>query len=154
MSRRVTTSPPHRPHRVAALAACAAIVLAACGSGGGSTTASGPTGGCPKQAHLKGRVSDHGTKAVPGASVHLEADDFFFAPTCVRVNSGNAITVTIRNDGETLHNFSVKSLGIDKDVEGGKSIMVQVKLPATGVLPFICKYHVSSGMQGAFLVGA
>ena len=87
-------------------------------------------------------------------SVHLEADDFFFAPTCVRLSSDNAITVTIRNDGETLHNFSVKSLGIDKDVEGGKSIMVQVKLPATGVLPFICKYHVSSGMQGAFLVGA
>ena len=139
---------------MAALAACAAIVLAACGSGGGSPTASGPTGGCGKQAHLSGKVSDHGTQNVSGDSVHLEADSFFFAPTCVRVSSGNAITVTVTNEGQALHNFTVKSLGIDKDVTGGQSITVQVKLPSSGVLPFICKYHVSSGMQGAFLVGA
>ena len=66
---------------------------------------------------------------------------------------GGPITVTIANDGQTLHNFSVKSLGIDEDVAGGQSVTVKVKLPSSGVLPFICKYHVSSGMQGAFLVG-
>ena len=83
--------------------------------------------------------------------MRLEAGDFFFAPTCVKTGGGRTVTVTVANDGQALHNLSVTSLGIDQNVAAGKSITVTVKLPASGALPFFCKYHVGAGMQGAFL---
>jgi len=58
----------------------------------------------------------------------------------------------VTNGGSALHNLTVESLGIDEDVQAGETITVQVTLPDSGSLPFVCKYHVSNGMQGAFLI--
>jgi plastocyanin len=134
------------------------IGLAACGSGkgGDGNVATGTSsslvssGSCQAQAGLTGTVSDHGTERVNGTEVTLEAADTFFEPTCVVV-SGGTLTVTIRNTGSGLHNFSVTSLGIDEDVAAGQSITVDVRFDGTGPLSFFCKYHASAGMQGAFV---
>lgn len=32
-------------------------------------------------------------------------------------------------------------------------ITVEVPLPDSGAVPFVCRYHVANGMQGAFLTG-
>jgi plastocyanin len=102
---------------------------------------------------LSGTVNDHGSAAVSGSAVTITASDFYFRATCLRVASGGSITVTVTNGGTALHNFSVTSLGIDKDVQAGQSITIKVRLPASGAVPFFCKYHVASGMQGAFVIG-
>ncbi len=147
------------------LLAVFAIVLTACGSGGTSggggssrsptraaSTAPSPSGSCQSRAGLTGKVDDRGTKSFSGSAVELQAGDFFFSPTCVG-GVGGSVTVTVENGGQALHNFSITSLGIDQDVPSGQSITVEVQLPASGVLPFFCKYHVGAGQQGAFLVG-
>ncbi len=126
-----------------------ALLLVACGGGSHST----PSASCRTQAGLTGKVTDRGVGSSAGTSVTLEAGDFFYSPTCVRAPAGATLTVTVKNEGTALHNFSVTSLGIDKDVPVGSTITVQVALPSSGALAFFCKYHVSSGMQGAFLVG-
>jgi len=59
----------------------------------------------------------------------------------------------VTNTGSALHNLTIESLGIDEDVQAGETITVQVKLPDSGSVPFICKYHVANGMKGAFLIG-
>jgi len=97
-------------------------------------------------------VSDHGTAEVQGSAVQLEAGDFFFAPTCVAVTGGK-LTVTVKNDAQALHNLSITSLGIDEDVPAGESVTVIVGFHGSAPLPFFCKYHVASGMQGAFVPG-
>ncbi len=130
------------------LVAAFALLLVACGGSNSTSSAS-----CGTQAGLTGKVNDRGVGTASGSSVILEASEFFFSPTCVRASAGATLTVTVKNEGTALHNFSVTSLGIDKDVPVGSTITVQVALPSSGALAFFCKYHVSSGMQGAFLVG-
>lgn len=107
---------------------------------------------CRARAGLTGKVSDQGTTQVAGPAIQLEADNFFFAPTCVAVAPGT-LTVTVKNDGTALHNLSITSLGIDEDVPAGESVTVIVGFHGSAPLPFFCKYHVASGMQGAFVPG-
>ncbi len=143
--------------------AALALTLAACSSGGGGASAasdgngtpppsaaSPSATGCQAQAGLTGTVLDHGTEQVSGTKVALQAEDTFFQPTCVVV-SGGKLTVTITNVGTALHNFSVTSLGIDQDVQPGQTITVNLRFDGASPLPFLCKYHVGAGMQGAFL---
>lgn len=132
-------------------------MLTSCGSGeGGQAPRTSPPAetasstSCRARAGLTGKVSDQGTAQVTGPALQLEADNFFFAPTCVAVMPGT-LTVTVRNDGQALHNLSITSLGIDQDVQAGQSISVTVAFSGSGPLPFFCKYHVGSGMQGAFI---
>lgn len=155
--------------RTAALAVGGVLALAACSSGGGSAASGAPPSsaastsasssasastpsGCAALAGLDGQVTDHGTGPVSGNTVGLTAGDFYFESTCLTASSGGKVSVSVTNSGTALHNFSVTSLGIDEDVAAGESITVDVTLPSTGTLPFQCKYHVASGMVGAFVV--
>jgi len=67
--------------------------------------------------------------------------------------SGGSLTVMITNAGSALHNFSITNLGIDQDVPPGQTITVHVKLPASGPVPFFCKYHVDPGCGELSLLG-
>ena len=102
---------------------------------------------------LIGKVNNHGSKVLSGmtAAVSLEQDTYYFEPTFVKALSGAHVTVTLKNTSKVLHNFSITSLNIDKDVEAGKTETVTVTLPtASAPVDFFCKYHKSLGMQGAF----
>lgn len=149
--------------RLMALTSAAVLALAACGSGGGSS-ASGTTSStaasesasatdCAALAGLDGKVEDHGTQPLTGQSVTLDAGDFFFEATCLTSSAGGTVSVTVTNVGSALHNFSVEGQGIDEDVAAGETITVDVDLPEFGTLGFVCKYHLSSGMVGAFVIG-
>jgi plastocyanin len=86
-------------------------------------------------------------------AITLDAAEFALSPTCVEADGGKTLEVTVTNGGSALHNFSVASLGIDQDVQAGETITVEVSLPDSDPVPFVCKYHVANGMQGAFLTG-
>jgi plastocyanin len=135
------------------------LTAAACSSGGAEATSPSPAASpttradCAKLAGLSGSVQDHGIAAVSGTSVEIDAGDFFFDPTCLTASSPGTVTITVTNTGNALHNFTVEEQGIDQDVQIGESVTVKVELPAPGSLPFLCKYHSASGMQGAFVVG-
>lgn len=138
-----------------------ALTLAACSSGNGDGQAAeapaneGPAaeGGCATAAGLSGPIEDRGTAAASGGAVTLDATEFAFSPTCVEAGAGESLEVTVRNSGSALHNLRVDSLGIDEDVQAGETITVEVTLPDSGSVPFVCKYHIPNGMQGAFLIG-
>ena len=102
---------------------------------------------------LTGKVNNHGSKTLTAmtASLDLEQDSYYFEPTFVKAVSGGHVTVTLKNESKVEHNFSITSLGIDKDVEAGKDETVTVNLPSgSAPVSFFCKYHKSLGMQGAF----
>ena len=155
-------SPSSASRRALAVTVAMAFTLVACSSGGGGSSAGDGTKSspppaaspsqtsCQQQAGLTGTVSDHGTVQASGTKIELDAADTFFQPTCV-VASGGKLRVTVRNTGSALHNFSVTSLGIDQDVPSGQTITVTLRFAGSSPLPFFCKYHVGSGMQGAFL---
>lgn len=121
------------------------LMVAACG--GGSEKA--------KTLQLGGlNVSDHGTKDLGSAgTADLEADDFYFEPTFFKATAGQKLSFKISNGSNTIHNFSVPNAQIDKDIPAKGSVTVDVTVPDTGVLLFLCKYHTGQGMNGEILVG-
>jgi plastocyanin len=129
--------------RYPALAA-AAVLLAACGGSSGSS----------KQDIAGVSTTFKGDKDVTGmSSVEIEADNFYFKPTVLKGTAGQKLTITIKNDTGTEHNFSQEAQHVNKDVEGGQSQTVQVTLPASGTISFFCEYHHGQGMAGGLQSG-
>jgi predicted lipoprotein with Yx(FWY)xxD motif len=115
----------------------------------------GCSGGGDKQVTLGDQTfTEKGTKDASGmASLEIEADDFFFEPTFVRGTAGQKLKLQLSNDSSTLHNISVPAQLIDKDIAAKSSVEVDVTLPQSGVLLFLCKLHTAQGMNGELLVG-
>jgi plastocyanin len=85
-----------------------------------------------------------------GAIVHLEADNFYFKPTDLKLAPDEAATIVIKNEGEVEHNLTAEGLGLDKDVEPGAEAEVPVT-PKAGTYPFHCEYHPDQ-MKGTITV--
>jgi len=128
---------------VVALAALSSLFLACGGEGAKQVTLGDQT------------FTDKGTKDASGVpSLELEADNYYFEPTFVRGTAGQKLKLQLTNDSSTLHNISVPALLIDKDIAAKSKIEVDVTLPQSGVLLFLCKLHTAQGMNGELLVGS
>jgi plastocyanin len=141
----------------AILSAATVMLLAstAAGCGGGSSKSASTTessGGGGKKTIAGVQANDHGSKAV-SRETEVELDDFYFKPTVLQGKAGSRVTLELKNEGSTEHNFSIDSQGIDKDVEAGEDAKVTVTIPQSGEISFYCKYHKSMGMAGALAVG-
>jgi plastocyanin len=93
-------------------------------------------------------ANDHGVKQVSGEA-EVELDDFYFEPTVLKGKPGAKVTLELKNEGKTEHNFSIDDQMIDQDLEAGESAKVTVTIPQSGEVSFYCKYHKSQGMAGA-----
>jgi plastocyanin len=157
-------SPPTSRLAGAALTAAVLLLASSCGGGGDPAVTDGdssspgeasPAGGegqpaadCPTDAPLPEETDQRGAVAVDAGAVELDAGDQFFEPTCVTGAASATLTVTVTNTGESLHNIQVQQQGIDKDVEPGESITVEIDVGDEPVA-FTCKYHTTLGMNGA-----
>jgi plastocyanin len=107
---------------------------------------------------LNGKVNAKGTKDVSGkssATLTIEADDFYFSPTFVKVKPGQKVTITFKSDGKVPHTFTSSGLSIDKQISPGKSTKFTLTVPSTGdAFQFHCNFHEGMGMQGAFYTKA
>ena len=147
--------------------AALALAAAACSSGSNTTaqaasatpsttphssttaTPTGTSGGCD----LPEGTDDHGTEQASGSgTVELVAEDLYFEPTCLTGVAAGTVTVTITNQGKSLHNFKIEDQGIDVDIPAGQTVTVDVDTSGGGQIQFFCKYHSSVGMAGAFYV--
>jgi hypothetical protein len=56
------------------------------------------------------RPTTTGTKTVSGSTFELEADnegsEFYFDPTVLKGSPGAKVTLTVKSEGSTLHNFT------------------------------------------------
>lgn len=135
------------------------LVLGACGKSESPTVAASPTAAATTAASSAPKENNHGSKEfmTKDFTTELEADndngDFYFKPTVITAQKGGKATLELHNEGDAEHNFSITSLGIDQDLEKGEKKTVTVNLPSdAGQLAFFCKYHVSSGMAGHFVL--
>jgi plastocyanin len=104
---------------------------------------------------LDGTVNNKGTKVVKGASVQIEQGDLYFKPTFLKAKAGSTVKVTVKNEGDTDHTFTIDGQSIDESLSPGDSAKVAVTIPSNGKpVPFYCRFHVSSGMQGAFFTNS
>jgi plastocyanin len=142
-----------------------AIALAGCGEEREPTTTggTGTTGGTETTPKADGgtitiageKAVNKGEEDVAGASrVEMELDDFYFAPTLLKGEPGQRITIAMRNEGQQLHNLALRDQDIDRDVEPGASASVNLRFPRSGQLVFVCKYHTAQNMRGGLDSGA
>jgi plastocyanin len=123
------------------------VVLISAGCGGSKKSESGESEGM-KTTIAGLSANDHGVKQVSGEA-EVELDDFYFEPTVLKGKPGAKVTLELKNEGKTEHNFSIDDQMIDQDLEAGESAKVTVTIPQSGEVSFYCKYHKSQGMAGA-----
>ncbi len=70
-----------------------------------------------------------------------------FQPADISVSSGTTLTVT--NDGQAAHTFTLEDGSIDETVSPGSSTEVEISQSA-GEYPFECTFH--PGMAGTLTV--
>lgn len=117
----------------------AGLVLAGCGGNDKKESSSATT--------------EATTASAGGATTNVVAKDFMFEPNTLTAKAGQAVTVTIKNEGQAEHNFSISSLNVNKDIESGKTETVTFTPTAAGSIQFFCEYHKDSkGMVGTLTV--
>jgi plastocyanin len=102
-----------------------------------------------------GGGSSSGSSSEAGSGkTEVELDDYYFKPKTIKADAGKKITLELKNEGNTEHNFSLDEQSISKDVEAAEEAEVTVTVPQSGKLTFYCKYHRSMGMTGTLEAGS
>lgn len=132
-----------RVSRTAAGAALLAmtLLLGACGSeesDGGTATDSG-TG------------TDNGGGG-GGSTIEVVAQDFKFDQTSLDVEPGAEVTVTLTNEDDAEHTFTIEELDVEAEAAGGETADATFTAPDSGSYEFICEYH-PDDMRGTLSVG-
>jgi plastocyanin len=126
-------------------------------STGSSASSSAPASGAALTIDGK-TATNKGTQDLTGKTtfdLNLDNDSgqFYFEPTILKGAPGQKVTLTLKNVGNTKHNFTLDAQQINQDVNTpGASATVTVTFPQTGSLPFHCEYHQSVGMSGELSV--
>jgi plastocyanin len=84
------------------------------------------------------------------SKVVIEMDEHFFKPTVLLGAPGQRLEVTLSNQGNQLHNFSVEGQRIDENLEPAFPVTVIVTFPQSGAVGFRCKFHLRENMRGEF----
>jgi plastocyanin len=103
-----------------------------------------------KRLSRSGEVNNHGVAQLEGETLEMELDDVYFEPTFVQTEPGTSATLTLHNEGDADHTFTIDELGIDEVVAAGQEAEVEVTMPQELPQRFYCRFHEGQGMQGAF----
>jgi plastocyanin len=143
--------------RLAPAALTLALVALACaeeqgvagggGGGGGGQEASDSVTIAGQEATARGSTSVTGSD-----QLDVEVDDFYFEPTVLEGDAGQALTVNLANQGDAPHTFTVDELQIDQELQPGDTVIVDVTFPDSGALVFYCRFHADGGMLGGLSV--
>ena len=137
-----------------------AVVTTACGSDDGDDVGSADTTAATAASddpgvELSGKVNDEGAEDATGASsLEVEADDFYFKPTFIKVTSGQKLTLELKNEGEAGHTFTSTDLDVDQELAAGATASVEITVPESEAVLFFCRFHQAGGMQGALYTRA
>jgi len=84
----------------------------------------------------------------------VESYDIYFEPTELSIPADTDVTVSLPNNGVTLHNFAIDELGISVDIDPGTTQETVINAPA-GTYEYYCNVpgHKQAGMVGTLTVG-
>jgi len=149
----------HGAPSLVAMALSLGLVATACAEERPAVTADG--GGEDQGAEEQGTITiagqeatNHGSEDVAGISeLEVEVDDFYFAPTVLEGEAGQALSLSLFNEGAAPHTFTIDDQDVDVELGAGESGQAEVTFPDSGALVFYCRFHVSGGMLGGLSVG-
>lgn len=120
------------------------LLLAACG-GSSSTEGQADAGG-----HGGDHAASESTAApVEGATeITVKAVDIDFEPASLEVVAGDPVNVTVINEGETLHDFTLDAVAVHVNVEPGATKTTSFTIDEPGRYEAKCTVagHAEAGM--------
>ena len=118
-----------------AFAVSAGALLAACGTADGH-------GGHDAKSSIHDPVD-----GAPAATV--TAIDLDFEPATLELQAGEPTNVTVVNDGEALHDFTLEEADVHANVEPGDEVTTAVTVDEPGTYTAICTVagHADAGME-------
>jgi plastocyanin len=144
-TRRWRTRPP-------LLAAALALLLAACapwmpGEGHGGEMPHGDMGGMHGSA--RDGAEDQAPAPVDQADeVRISATEMAFTPARLDLTAGQAINITVSNDGQLFHDFVLGDAGVRLNLDPGQQATAALALHEPGTYEAICTVpgHATAGM--------
>lgn len=135
---------PRTARRMAAACVAGVAVVVALGVGAAPAVAT-----AKPPVSIGGKVTNEGVGKVKGGAVEIEADDYYFDKTFLKAPTGS-VEVTVKNEGKATHTFTIDGQDVDLQLAPGTEKTVTVDVAAGKPVVFYCKFHRTSGMQGAF----
>lgn len=149
--------------RMSAIAVAAALTLGACGddddnqdqaydTNGQETTTATTTGGDDVQVDQPVVVDGveanfEGARKVSG-ELDFELDTNYFEPTVLVGEPGETVTLNASNHADIGHTFTLREQDIDIVFQPGDEQTIEVTIPDSGEVGFICRFHEEQGMVG------
>jgi plastocyanin len=93
---------------------------------------------------------DGGDSAAGG--IEITAEGIAYDKTSFEVEPGSEVEVTLTNNDETEHTFSIEDPAVEVEAEGGETASGTFTAPEEGTLEFFCEYHPDQ-MRGEVTVG-
>ena len=84
-------------------------------------------------------------------SVQVDAEDYAFRPASVAERPGTPLRLRVTSRSSTLHNFTLPAQRIDRDIAPGDTVEIELAVPASGSVPFFCKFHAALGQRGELI---
>lgn len=110
------------------------FLLGACGDDGGESSNGGG-----------GESSSTGAIELTAANISYDQDS-------IDVEPGSEVEVTLTNEDDTEHTFSIEDPAVEIEAEGGESASGTFTAPEEGSVEFFCEYHPDQ-MRGEITVG-
>ena len=86
-----------------------------------------------------------------GEAVSMSIRDFAFDPSALTGSPGQTLEISVTNQDDAEHSFTLDDETVSQDIEGGESATVEVTLPDSGSVGWHCTYHPT--MTGTITVG-
>ncbi len=135
---------------VALVVLIATLVAVGAGTGSGWWGSGGHMG-------FSGGNSDASSEPVDGAEeTTVQAGDLWFKPERIEASGGAALNITVRNDGEVFHDFTIDELDLMIDVEAGDTVTAGLADVKPGTYDFYCSVpgHAQAGMTGTLVINS
>lgn len=99
-------------------------------------------------------AEEDASAAASADAATVVSHDIYFDPKELAIPADTDVTVSLPNEGVTLHNFAIDELGIDIDIDPGATQEVVINAPA-GAYEYYCNVpgHKAAGMVGTLTVG-
>jgi plastocyanin len=93
-----------------------------------------------------------GGEAAGGGGIEITAEGIAYDKTSFEVDPGSEVEVTLVNNDETEHTFSIEDPQVEVEAAAGESASGSFTAPEEGTLEFFCEYH-PDAMRGEITVG-
>jgi plastocyanin len=92
--------------------------------------------------------------STPTLKITLVAEDIHWNMTTINSKVGQAIEITLRNEGALDHNLVIEAFGIDELAAPGEDAVVTFTPTEAGTYAYICSIpgHEEAGMVGEIIV--